>query len=429
MTFGSKVVVLILNVATGVVIARALGPSGRGAIAVAFAFALLLIQFGILGLHSANAYFASRTPAQISRILTNTIWASLGIGLLLAIAGVVLWQLFPSLLRGLDSLEIAVMLIGLPAILGTQLLQSLLLAEGRMIAYNGVELGMAAATFLGLAVILLAFSGGVLSALVLFVSVNVAGAFAFIILLRHHLRGIRRFDVPLFRTMLRYGSRLYVAALLAYLIWRTNLLLVNSYLGSSEAGKFSIAIALGDTIHLLPTVVALNLFPRIASGDDSTDTGAVFRSLTLIYGLLCIAIIPILSPLITFLYGDAFTGAATISYWLLPGIFAYGMVSVLSYHFAGRGFPLRALLVWFIGVVVNFAIAFPTLARHENVAFAALAISIGYGVVLALHMRMYAAESGGYSALIPRPTETINLLKEMAKAVIFRRRAVPLRES
>jgi O-antigen/teichoic acid export membrane protein len=429
MTLGSKVAVLILGVATGVLIARALGPSGRGAIAVAFAFAFLLIQFGILGLHSANAYFASRTPEQISRILTNTIWASLAIGILLAIVGLALWRLFPSLLRGLDSLDVAVILVGLPAILGAQLLQGLLLAEGRMIAYNGVEFGMAIATFVGLAVILLAFSGGVLSALVLLVSVNVAGALAFIFLLRHHLRGLRRFDIPLFRTMLRYGFRLYVAALLAYLMWRTNLLLVNSYLGSSEAGKFSIAVALGDTIHLLPTVVALNLFPRIASGDDSTDTGAVFRSLTLIYGLLCIAIIPILSPLISLLYGDAFTGAATICYWLLPGIFAYGMVSVLSYHFAGRGFPLRALLVWFVGVAINFTIAFPTLAHHENAAFAALAISIAYGVVLALHMRMYAAESGSYSVLIPRPTETINLVKDMATALIFRRRSVQLRES
>jgi hypothetical protein len=42
---------------------------------------------------------------------------------------------------------------------------------------------------------------------------------------------------------------------------------------------------------------------------------------------------------------------------------------------------------------------------------------------------MYARESGGYSVLIPRPTETINLLKEMATALVFRRRSVRLRES
>ena len=39
--------------------------------------------------------------------------------------------------------------------------------------------------------------------------------------------------------MMRYGLRLYLAALLAYLAWRTNLLMVNAYLGNSAAGEFS----------------------------------------------------------------------------------------------------------------------------------------------------------------------------------------------
>jgi O-antigen/teichoic acid export membrane protein len=417
LTFGSKVAVLILTVGTGVVVARALGPSGRGAIAVAFTFTLLLVQFGILGLHSANAYFASREPQQISRILTNTLWTCLGMGLALGLVGVAVYELFPGMLRGLDVLEVTVILVGIPAVLGTLLLQSLLLAEGRMVAYNGVELGMAIATFAGLAVVLLAFSGGVLAALLLYLAVNTVAVLTFVFLLRHHLRGLRSFDVRLFRSMLRYGFRLYLAALLAYVVWRTNLLLVNSYLGSSAAGEFSIAVALGEMIHLLPVVVALNLFPRIARGDEATDTGAVFRSLTLIYAAVCLAMVPLLGPAIKVLYGEQFSGAIGICYWLLPGIFAYGMVSVLSYHFAGRGFPLEALLVWFAGVAVNFAIAVPLLSSHQSAAYAAIAISAAYAVILALHMRMFAAESGTYASLIPKPKETLNHVVGMASAL------------
>jgi O-antigen/teichoic acid export membrane protein len=426
LTLGSKFAVLVLNIGTGVVVARALGTSGRGAVAVAFAFTLLLIQFGILGLHSANAYFAARDPAQISQILTNTVWASLGVSLLLAVVGLGIRELFPGSLRGLNSVEVAVVLIGIPAVLATQLLQSLLLAEGRMVAYNGVELTMAIATVGGLALVLLVLSGGVLAALLLYLGINTGGALAFVFLLRHHLRGLGHFDPRLFDKMLRYGFRIYLAALLAYLVWRTNLLLVNSYLGSSTAGKFSIAVALGDTIHLLPTVVALNLFPRVARGDESGDTGAVFRSLTLVYGLACLAIIPILGPLIKFLYGAAFSGAVGLCYWLLPGIYAYGMVSVLSYHFAGRGFPLSALLVWLAGVAVNFGIAVPILASHGSASFAALAISCAYVVILFLHMRMFAHESGSYSTLVPRPTETATLLVAMVKVAAAGRSAGPL---
>jgi O-antigen/teichoic acid export membrane protein len=421
LTFGSKVAVLIVSVGGSIVIARALGPSGRGAIAVAFSFTALLIQFGILGLHSANSYYAARDPEQISRILTNTLWASAVLGTLLAATGVALDQLFPALLRGLDAAEIAVVLIGLPAALAGNLLQSILLAEGRMVAYNGVELIMGAVLLAGLVVGLLLLSLGVLFAIVLFVGVNVAGTVAYLMLLRRHFPLRRSPDLGLLRTMMRYGARLYLAALLAYLVTRVNLLLVNAFLGSSEAGLFSIVIGLMDALTLLPVVVALNLFPRVARGDKSTDTAAVFRTLALVYGALCIATIPLAGVAIRLLYGGAFSGAVSIYYWMLPAVFSYGMVSVLSNHFAGRGFPLGALLVWFVGVVVNFAITVPALAGHHDVDFAAIGASVAYVVILVLHIRLYAVEEGGYAELVPRPRETARIVGEMVSALKGRR--------
>src|SRR4051794_16130472 len=102
LTFGTKIAVLLLNVGATIVVARALGPTGRGAVAVAFSFTLLLIQFGSLGLHSANSYFGARDPAQMSRILTNTLWTVVGVGFLLVLVGLGVWALFPAFLRGLD---------------------------------------------------------------------------------------------------------------------------------------------------------------------------------------------------------------------------------------------------------------------------------------------------------------------------------------
>jgi len=415
-TLGAKVGILLLNVAGTVVIARALGPTGRGAVAVAFSFTLLLIQLGILGLHSANAYFAAREPAQISRIITNTLWTALVAGMLLALAGLAVRQLFPATLRGLDLLEVAVVLIGVPAALGNQLLQSILLAEGRMVAYNGVELGMSLLMTVGLIVGLSVFSFGVLGAIALLVGVNVGGTCVFLALLRRHRIRLRGFDGRLLSEMLRYGSRIYLAALLAYLVWRLNLLLVNSYRGSAAAGQFAIAFGFADAIHLLPTVVALNLFPRIARG-GATDTGAVFRSLTLVYGLLCALTIPLAGPVIRLFYGDAFSPATTIYYWLLPGIFSYGMVAVLAYHFAGRGFPVSALLAWVPGLVVNLAIVFPLLSRGGSANVAALSVSVSFTLVLALHMRLFASEAGGYRSLIARPRETLVLVGELLRVL------------
>ena len=81
---------------------------------------------------------------------------------------------FRAIVNGLDVAEIAVVLVGIPALLATQMLQGLLLAEGRMVAYNGAELGMAVVIFVGLALVLLVFSLGILAALVLYGAVNFA---------------------------------------------------------------------------------------------------------------------------------------------------------------------------------------------------------------------------------------------------------------
>jgi O-antigen/teichoic acid export membrane protein len=414
MTFGNKVGVLVLTLASTVVVARTLGPSGRGAVAVALSFSLLLIQFGSFGLQSANPYFAARDPAAIPRVIANAVWMSISLGLALALAGAAVKALFPAALRGLDWLDMVVVLAAIPALLANTLLQSVLLAEGRMRAYNGVEFGLAVCTFVGLTLGLAVFGIGVLGALAVLMGLNVAGSITYFLLLRVHGPPISRPDRALLSAMLRYGFRVYVATVIAYGVGRINLIFVNSYLGSAAAGQYSIGIALAEGMHILPSVVALNLFPRIARGDPHERSAAVFRTLSLLFALLCLITVPLVAPGIQLLFGHAFSGAVVLYYWLLPGIFAYGMLNVLSYHFAGRGFPLEAVLVWVPGLALNLVLVAVFLPGH-SASVAALAATISYVVVLALHMRLFAKESGGYASLIPRPREAFDIAAAMIR--------------
>src|SRR5262245_16083113 len=88
LTFGSKVLYIVFGVAIGVLVARELGPSGRGVLAVASALVLTLAQLGSLGLVSANPYFLAREEIPISRLVTNSLWFAAGLGLLLIGLGV-----------------------------------------------------------------------------------------------------------------------------------------------------------------------------------------------------------------------------------------------------------------------------------------------------------------------------------------------------
>ena len=408
MTFGNKLGVLLFNIGGTIVVARTLGPSGRGAIAVAFSVTLLLIQFGSLGLQSANPYFIARDQKTLPRVIANSVWMAFAIGVVLIAIGIGVKALFPAVLRGLDWAEVLVVLAGIPAALLSTLLQSVLLAEGRMVAYNGVEITVAALTFIGLTLGLVVFDLGVLYAITVLVSLNVAASLTYFALVRHHSPPLRTPAPRLAKQMLRYGFRIYLATLLAYAVGRVNLLLVNAYLGSSAAGQYSVGISLADGMHLLPSVVALNLFPRIARGDPHERSAAVFRSLSLLFALLCLVTVPLAGPGIRLLYGPQFDPAVGVYFWLLPGIFAYGMLNVLSYHFAGRGFPLEALLIWLPGMALNLALVF-AFVPSGGINVAALAATLSYILILIMHMRLFAKESGGYGSLRPRLGETLEL--------------------
>ncbi len=406
LTFETKAAIIVLNVLGLVVIARVLGPAGRGAIAVAFSFTVLLVQFGNLGLQSANPYFVARNPGCIGAVVRNAIWGAVVLGAILGMVVLLAKTLFPASLRGLDWIDVVVVAAGVPAVLATQLLQSVFLAEGRMRAYNGVELAGSVVTFCGLLAGLVVLHIGVLGAIVVMVSANWGMALTFLALQRGHASGSSQFDLGLFRGMLKYGFRVYVTTCLAYLVGRINLMAVDAYLGPAQAGFYSIGLGASEAMHLLPSVVALNLFPRIARGAPFEHSAAVFRVLCVLFGMLCLITVPLVGPAVHLLYGSRFSAAIDIYYWMLPGIFCYGMLNVLSYHFAGRGFPLEAMLIWFPGLFVNVALVVLLLpGRHAYMA--AFAATVAYAIVLALHMRLFAKESGGYRALVPRSREIV----------------------
>ena len=77
---GAKGAAMVLNVVSTVIIARALGVEGRGAVAVAFSLTLLLVQLGTFGMVTANPYFAARDAAARSRIVANSLWLAAVLG-------------------------------------------------------------------------------------------------------------------------------------------------------------------------------------------------------------------------------------------------------------------------------------------------------------------------------------------------------------
>jgi O-antigen/teichoic acid export membrane protein len=419
MMIAAKALLLVVSLVTTVILARALGPDGRGVVAVALGLSLILKQVGTLGVTTANPYFLARDAAAVERVRANCLWLAASLGIGLALIGVALRAVLPAVVSGVAWEPFLIALAGIPFGLAALFLQSILLGLGRTVAYNVVEVGQEVVVAVAMAIILLSLDGGPTAAVLVLSGGFVASTFAYLAILRG--AGGRRFmpDVGLGRTMVAYSFRVYVALLLAFLVIRVDLLLVNSYRGSGEAGIYSVDAAIAAGMYLLPSVIALNLFVRVARGHATEVTAKVFRIVALGYGAVCLLAVPLAGPFIDLLYGPRFSEATTLFYWLVPGIFSLGMLTILAHHFAGRGFPVQAMLVWVVGLTVNVAINVAFLPSHGTWV-AAMSSSVAYGLLLLLHMRLFARDIGGYGAMVPRLGEALALLRLTVRRFLVR---------
>jgi O-antigen/teichoic acid export membrane protein len=379
------------------------------------ALLLLIQQLGSMGLVSANPYFGVQARASLQRIIANSIVVAVVVGSLLGTVALLVCLFWPAAMRGLTPLDVGLVAVAAPGGLLFLFLQSVFLGEGRMRAYNLVELAQSLLSTIVLAVGLYVFRMGVTGSIAVFASASWLGALAYLTLLRMRTSHIGPPDLALARRMVRYAFRIYVATLMSYLIVRLDLFLVNVWLGPRQAGLYGVAGSLADALFIVPMVIGLNVFPRVARGASTEMTATVFRLVTIIYGGFVVASMILARPIIAALYGSSFGASAELYCWLAPGVFSLGLVTVLSYHFAGRGFPLHLMLVWFVGLVVNVVINVLFL-EGSGTYVASLSSSIAYTLVLVLYLRLFAREIGGLKEVIPRPSE----LAALARATIRR---------
>jgi O-antigen/teichoic acid export membrane protein len=286
-----------------------------------------------------------------------------------------------------------------------------------MLGYNLIESGQSLLSTVLLGVGLYVLGMRVTGSIAVLACIYWVGALAFLVLLRARTSRVGRVDLALARRMLGYAFRVYVAGFLAFLIIRLDLFLVNGYLGARQAGLYGVAGSLADGLFILPMVIGLNVFPRVAGGAQVATSAAVFRLVALGYGVIVAVSVLLAGPVIRLLYGSAFAGSAGLYRWLAPGVFSLGLVTVLSNYFAGRGFPRQALVVWFIALAVNLGMNLALLPT-EGTYIASLSSSIAYSLLLLLYGRIFAREAGGLRELVPRPKEAAALAWTVVRRLV-----------
>jgi O-antigen/teichoic acid export membrane protein len=387
-TVATRLLMIFNSVVAGVIVARWLGAQGVGQLAVINVAVTTIVQLGSFGLPSSNTYFIAKDRAYFSTATTNSFLFAAVAGSVLAAVLSVTASLLPGWFSFVPPQLIRIAAISIPFQLVTLIGLNILLAVGKIREFNLLDL-VAQSFVLVNAVVVLIVLGLRLDALVKWntatsVLVSVVVAVLLVVTGRRAMSSRWRTDLALLRRMITYGLKFHISVLAGAIIFRADLLVVNYFRGTAEAGVYSVATQFSLLLMLLPGVIATLLFPRVTAEQDARGetTSLVTRYTALIMLVCCLATVPV-SFILPWVYGAAFSDATVLLLILLPGVYLVGLESVLVQHFNALGLPRRIPVYWLVTLLINLVLVFGLVPRL-GARGAAIASTLSYALIFCL---------------------------------------------
>lgn len=359
----TRISLIAIGLITTVVVARILGPEGRGLYAVAMAIGAIGVQCGTLGLHTVNSYAVAKDRSSLPGLVGNSLAVAALVGAL-AMTGAYIAVAIRPQIAPLGGSLLFLALLWIPFGLAYTLVQCLLLGVNAIAVYNRAEL---ANRTLALAMIVGLFLLHVVSpqAVVAVGLVMTAGACAAAV--RHLVRDSGRAPRPswkLFTGNFSYGLRAYLGTFFCFLVSRTDVLMLKYLAGTEAAGHYSIAGTMADNVSILPVIVASLLLPKLSATADIGRKYALMKKTVVGTTLILVPLFGVtmlLAPwAIRVLFGQAFAPAAPAYLWLMPGMLFLGIEVVAVQFLNSIGCPIVVVWIWFgcalVKVIANFRV-------------------------------------------------------------------------
>ena len=239
-------------------VARALGPHGRGQLAVVVAVPGVISIIGLLGMDTANFRFAGRSHSAFRQAVGRALKFSLLAGSAMAAAWWLAGLVWSSARLGLSP-WLALMSAALcPAVLLLTLLGAAEVGRGRIATYNLVTAG-AMAVYLAAVIALLVY--GHCTVLACFVAYGMSQVLSIAALLPSAISRVSPDGdrVPM-REYRSYAMRAYLPNVVQYGMLRMDMAVIQLLAGTTAVALYAIALPFAEGILLLPVAVGMILF-------------------------------------------------------------------------------------------------------------------------------------------------------------------------
>ncbi len=416
-TFTVRVAVAALGLGMSILIARALGPEGRGAYVYPTVLASLLITILHASLEHANVHLFCRRQFSLDELAANSgVVGSIAAGISLLVMVVTL-MLRSGGTAVVPSTVLIAALVVVPFTIHQIYLTGLLQISHRIGAANRVTL-VSSCVQAGAIGTLFVFGK-----LTVFTVVLVASAVGVLYwaLTGRVLGAVTclypRYTPDLFRQSLRFGLVLHLGLVMLFLQLRVDIFLIERLAGLAALGLYSLAVLVAESIWMVTDAVAVACLPHQVEA-STHDAGRLtllacrFNILLALLGALGLGLVSY--PVVRITYGTPFLPAIPALLALLPGVACYSVQRVCGAYLLRLNHPFRISAILCGAVFLNVGLNLMWIPRWGIVG-AALASSASYALSATLFLTWAARLAGAPLAqgLIFRKSDWV-LLRQAA---------------
>lgn len=366
---------------TYVVIARALGPDGRGVVAVLQTDAVIVASLLGLGVPWALFYYAGHTREPQPALLG----ISLVHGAALAVAAVGLGVLLgPTLAQAQDLPDDLTLFVVAAVLVPATFLEyaylDMLRGHRRFRLANGIVLAGRGLGLVATLVLVTWLALGVRGALIALVAGSIAQVLAALPVLASRGVGLSR---SVARQVRRYGLRVQGASVSRLLSRRLDIVILSLFAPSAVVGHYAVAQSLAELALLVPQAFGLAVSPLITSREAGPRLTHRLIRVNGAVALVVVAALAATAPWsVVLAFGEDFEPAVVPLLILLPGLWMFACGELVSHVLAARGRPGTASLLSALQAVLTIAldvVLIPAYGIHGAAAASAVAYC-AYGV-------------------------------------------------
>ena len=371
-------------------LARALGPAGRGSVAFITVTALVTARVAKVGLGQATSVLAAQRPGARAMLLSNLLAFSLLTSLFVGgvlVGGLYLLGAEPA---GTDQSQLAILMAGIVA--ASLVDDNFLIGCGRLREAAAISASGGWLYACALAAALATVGLSVSSAAVAWVGAHLTWA-ALLAAVGARVGRLAPPSPRLLAESVRLGSRAWLGSVSLLLNARLDQILVGVIASDVALGLYAVAVNGAEILLFMPTAIATSLLPAVARehGLPSAErTLRTFRSASVLALASMVVAAGAGWVAIPAVFGAEFRAAVEPFMWLLPGALGYTALSIFSNSLLASSAPglssLGSAAALGAGLALDLALI-PSFGASGAAAAASAAFLAGGATVAALYRR------------------------------------------